>query len=332
MKRETLKKSFATVAFEKAARRVGARIILNGDYGFAGQILFRNGTLRYFRRAHLDINPHGAFEIAKYKNYTNYFLEQHGYPAVPGMTFFTDRFARELGSARDVQAAYNWAQSNGFPVIVKPNSKGQGMGVACVYNKRDFHAGVREIFKMDSAGLVQQFVQGRDYRVVALDGQVISAFERRPLEVVGDGKSTIAQLVDARRQWSREYRDLPFRTDYRLDMNLRRLKLTLDSVPARGQRLPLLHNANVSTGGDAYDVLEDMHPKFKKIAVDVTRKLGLRLAGVDFIVQGDICEAPGTYWILELNAAPGLDNYAGTRARRAKVLQGLFVKVLKAMA
>jgi D-alanine-D-alanine ligase-like ATP-grasp enzyme len=75
-----------------------------------------------------------------------------------------------------------------------------------------------------------------------------------------------------------------------------------------------------------------MHPKFKKIAVDVTRKLGLRLAGVDFIVEGDICDAPGTYWILELNAAPGLDNYAGTRAHRAKVLQGLYVKVLKALA
>jgi hypothetical protein len=215
----------------KRRGRIGAKIILNGDYGFAGQILFRNGTLRYFRRPTLDINPQGAFEIAKYKNYTNYFLEQSGYPAVPGMTFFTDGFARELGSARNADAAYEWARSNGFPVIVKPNSKGQGMGVACVFNKRDFYAGVREIFKMDSAGLVQQFVRGRDYRVVALDDRVISAFERRPLEVVGDGRSTIAQLIEERRKWSREYRDLSFRTDYRLAMNLRRLKLKLDPCP-----------------------------------------------------------------------------------------------------
>jgi D-alanine-D-alanine ligase-like ATP-grasp enzyme len=331
MKRESLRKTFIARAFEKAARRAGAQIVLNGDYGCSGQLLFPNGTLRYFHRAHFDINPHGAFEVVKYKNYTNHFLEQLGYPTVPGMTFFTDDFARELGSARDVQAAYRWAQSNGFPVIVKPNSKGQGLGVACVYNKRDFHAAVREIFKMDKVGLVQQFVAGRDYRVVALDGRVISAFERRPLEVVGDGQSTIAELVAARRQWSTEYRDLPFRTDYRLAMNLRRLKLKLESVPAIGVRVPLLHNANVSSGGVARDVLRKMHPKFRRIAVDVTRKLGLRLAGVDLIVQGNIREAPGTYWVLELNAAPSLDNYAGTRSRRGQVLQRLFVKVIKAM-
>lgn len=334
MKREKLKKKLGQMVFEKAARHIGARVILNGDWGFAGQIRYKNGVTRYFRRAHLDINPSGACEIAKYKCYASYFIAEMGYPVTEGMTFFADNFARELGSPRDIHAAYRYARSIGFPVMIKPNSKGQGEGVTKVYNRREFFRGMRKIFKIDTAGLVQRLVVGRDYRVVALDDEIVSAYERRPLEVLGDGKSTIGELLEAKqRAFKKNKRLFQLKLDDdRLARNLHRRKLTLQSVLGRGESVRLLDNANVSTGGEAHDVTQSVHPDFKKIAIDITRKMGLRLCGVDFMVQGDITERPGTYWVIEINDSPGLDSSAFSCSRRAKVVHAIYVKVLKAMA
>ncbi len=64
-----------------------------------------------------------------------------------------------------------------------------------MYNKREFYKGVRSIFEKHNIVLVQKLVTGRDYRLVVLDDKVISAYQRMPLSVVGDGDSTIRQLL-----------------------------------------------------------------------------------------------------------------------------------------
>jgi len=332
MKRERLKKSFAAINFAKAGRKIGAAVIFNEDYGFAGQVRHKDGRVRYFRRAHIDINPLGASEIAKYKCYTNYFLEEMGYPVIEGMTFFSDSFACELGSKRDIDAAYRYAKTLGFPVIVKPNSKGQGEGVAKVYNKRDFFLCMRKALNNDTAALVQRVVPGIDYRIVVLDNKILYAIERRALEVIGDGKSTVRQLLAARQRLVKKERSLQLPLDdYRVLCNLRRRRLSFASVLSKGEKLQLLDNANLSTGGDGRDVSHEVHPGFKQIAIDITRRMGLRLCGVDLMVDGDISASPATYWVIELNASPGMDAFLFSRSRRAKVLQQLYGEVLNAM-
>ena len=332
MKRERLKKSFAAINFAKAARKVGASVIFNEDYGFAGQVRHKDGRTQYFRRAHLDINPLGASEIAKYKCYTNYFLEEMGYPVIEGMTFFSDSFARELGSKRDIEAAYRYAKTLGFPVIVKPNSKGQGEGVAKVYNKRDFFLCMRKALKSDTAALVQRVAPGTDYRIVVLDNKILYAIERRALEVIGDGKSTIRELLAARQRLVKKERSLQLPlNDYRVLCNLRRRRLSFASVLPNGEKLQLLDNANLSTGGDGRDVSREVHPGFKKIAIDITHKMGLRLCGVDLMVDGDVSAPPARYWVIEINASPGMDHFLFSRSRRAKLLQQLYAEILNAM-
>jgi len=88
------------------------------------------------------------------------------------------------------------------------------------------------------------------------------------------------------------------------------------SALSRGQRVYLLDNANLSSGGDAVDVTETIHPGFKKIAVRLTRDMGLRICGVDLMVDGNITGKPSTYWILEVNAAPGSGDTGGLRVVR----------------
>ena len=333
MKGKKVQERLETIVWQKAARDVGAKVVMTTHYGWAGQVIYKSGVTRYFRRAHLDLNPAGATEIARYKCYSTWFLEKMGFPIIKGMSFFEDKFGQQLGSDRDIHAAYRYAKSIGFPVVVKPNSKNAGQGVAKVDNKRDFYECMRQVFKLDTVGLVQELVTGRDYRVVVLDNEVISAYERRPLEVTGDGESTVQELIEAKRRTARKInRAMGLALgDYRLLINLRREKLTLDSVVPRGKTLPLLINANITTGGDAYDVLKDVHPEWKKIAVDVTRKSGLRICGIDLMIRGDIKDRPGKYWIIEVNPSPGLDAPLFNGPEREKVLHNVFVKVIKAM-
>ena len=105
----------------------------------------------------------------------------------------------------------------------------------------------------------------------------------------------------------------------------------MKSIPASGEKIFLLDNANLSTGGDSVDVTDNVHPDFKKIAIDLTRDMGLRLCGVDLMIAGDITQKPNKYWVLEINAAPGLDHYVKTGKKQEQIVEDLYLKVLKSI-
>lgn len=324
--------------FKKIAPRIGARVLIEPEWGYVGKIIFKNGRVRYFRANIIDLNPLGASEIAVDKDYSNFFMNEMGYPTVPGKTFFSDRWARAIKSRRNIDAAYRYAKKIGFPVVVKPNSGSQGVGVAKIYTKREFYRAMRLIFQRDRVALVQTPVMGKDYRIVVLDGRVISAYQRIPLNIVGDGQATIRQLLARKqRQFAASGRDTLIRAeDKRIAENLKHQRLTMRSIIPRGERVYLLDNANLSTGGDAIDVTGAIHPKFRNIAINLTRDMGLRMCGVDLMIDGDITDGasarPDHYWVLEVNAAPGLDHYATGGKAQEKIVEEMYLEVLKAMA
>lgn len=319
--------------FRKVAPKIGATIVIEPEWRVVGQIVFRNGRKRYFRGSTLDLNPVGASDVAKDKDYAAYFMKRMGYPVVPGQTFFSPSFAHSIRSRRNMDAAYRYARRKGFPVVVKPNSGSQGVGMTRVYTKRELYSALRFVFRRDRVALVQAPLAGRDYRVVVLDDTVISAYERIPLNVVGDGKRTVRQLLtEKQRNFIKSGRDTIVRPeDKRIGANLKRQKLTMRSIIPKAERIFLLDNANLSTGGDAVDVTKRIHPEFKQIAIRLTADMGLRLCGVDFIVDGTITDEPGRYWILEVNAAPGLDHYVKTGKAQERIVEAMYLKVLKAL-
>ena len=319
--------------FQKLAPKIGAKIVIEPEWKIVGQIIFKNGRNRYFRGSTLDLNPVGASDLAKDKDYANFFMKRMGYPTVPGKTFFSAEHARAMGSRRNIDAAYRYAVKLGFPVIVKPNSGSQGVGVTKAYTKHDFYRAMRFVFARDRVALVQRPVPGKDYRIVVLDEKIISAYERISLNVVGDGRSTVRQLLTQKQgQFVKSGRDTIIRSeDKRIAENLKQQGLTMRSMIAHGERVYLLDNANLSTGGDAVDVTGVIHPEFRKIAIRLTRDMGLRMCGVDLMVDGDITRTPGRYWVLEVNAAPGLDHYVTTGKAQQKIVEDMYLKVLKAM-
>lgn len=319
----------------RLADRAGVVVELEPSFGRAGRIHLGGGRYSYLHNGALDLNPVGASDLAASKDWAAHFMASLGYPVVDSAPFYSDRFCAALGSDRNLAAAWNHANLLGLPVILKPNSRSQGRGVCLVDNRRDFLRAARAVFRMDRVLLVQRRLLGHDYRIVVLDGECISAYERLPLSVVGDGVSTLGELIHRRqRTFEATGRDTEIDVDdMRIPMHLARRGLTLDSVPAAGGATTLLDNRNLSTGGDAVDVTDTIHPGYRDLAAGVTRDMGLRLCGVDLMVDGDITAAPvaGRHAIIEINAAPGLDHYAASGDRQEAIVDALYLRVLEAL-
>ncbi len=318
---------------ERIAPRVGAKVQIEPEWRFVGQITFPSGRRSYFRYNTLDLNPVGASEVAKDKDWANYFMKSMGYPVVPATKAFYERkWARTVRRPRrDIDGAYRYAKKLGFPVVVKPNSGSQGTDVEIVHSRADFYRAMRSIFRKDRVALVQRPVVGNDYRLVVLDEQVISAYQRLPLSVIGDGRHSLGWLLrDRQRQFVAAGRDTQIRRDDpRIVRKLARLRMTFASIPRAGARVFLLDNANLSTGGEAIDVTSAVHPDFERFAVRLTADMGLRLCGVDLMVKGAISDAPDGFFVLEINAAPGLDHYARSGSMQEEIVEQLYTKVLR---
>lgn len=330
-----MKKPIISKILKSLEKEAGVKIILEPNYEYAGQILLSDGRKRYFRDTHLDINTIGASTIAKDKDYAAFFMKKLGFPVVESFKFYSKNWCDKIGSNVGIDKAYSRAKKIGFPLIVKPNDTSQGEGVCKVYNREEFYRASRFIFKNHNVALLQPVIAGRDYRIVVLDNEVISAYERIPLFIIGDGKSTIFKLITKQqKEFIKRGRETQIdMNDYRILMNLKRRKLTLNSVLNKKVRLYLLDNANLSTGGFAKDVTKNISDAFKKIAIKLAREMNLRFAGVDLITTDDITnDIAKNYVILEINSAPGLDHYAYIGKRQCDIVRKMYLKVLKAMS
>lgn len=325
--------------FKKLGQEEKIKVQIEPEWQHVGKITRRDGAPTYFRGNNFDLNGLGAAEIAKDKAYAAYFLRQAGYRIIPTKTFYSPDFARALKSQDGPAAAYEYANNAiGFPLIVKPNSASLGQLVCLVYDQREFMLAAKKICEIDRVFLVQPYVTGHDYRVVVLDNEVISAYERLPLAVSGDGISTIDRLLDKKqKKFQKRGRDTVIdKADFRIDLALKRRGFSLASVLARGQTLALLANSNLSTGGEAIDVGEKIDASYKNLAVNIARDLGLRYCGVDLMIGQDIKKPlqakTNNYYVIEVNAAPGLDHYAQSGARQKRAIKEMYRKILRKLA
>src|SRR5690242_1509117 len=116
-----MKPCFVSPILAKIAKEEGISIILEPRYGYVGCFVLPNGVRRYFRSTVFDLNGSGATEVAKDKDYAAFFLKDAGYPVPEGEAFFSQRWAKAIGSQRDPSAALEYATRFGWPLIIKPN-------------------------------------------------------------------------------------------------------------------------------------------------------------------------------------------------------------------
>ena len=256
---------------------------------------------RRIQAAEMDSTSAIAESIAQDKELTKKLLESAGVPVPKG---------RPVTDAEDAWAA---ACELGGPVVIKPRDGNQGKGVAAnVETREDVLAAYHAAHEVSPNVMVEQYLMGQDFRLLVIGGRLIAAARREPPHVTGDGQHTIQELVD-------EVNSDPHRssghatslTKIRLDeialATLAHQDLDAGSVPRKGARVILRNNANLSTGGTATDVTDDVHPELAARAVAAAQMAGLDLCGVDVVCESVLTplenQAAG---VIEVNAAPGL--------------------------
>ncbi len=180
--------------------------------------------------------------------------------------------------------------------------------------------------------LVQKAVTGADYRVIVLDGEILAIIERRPLSIMGNGANTIADL------FAEKIKTLTTRSggykieadDPRILKAIHEAGYDVTTILSSEQRLNLLSNANLSTGGEAVDVTDLASPGFKALAVEAARVCGLRYAGVDILCD-DLSKKGCPANVLELNAGPGLTNFWQAAPHHHQRVRSIYRRVLEAM-
>lgn len=328
---------YLTKLIMKIAPKVGAKAIVEPEWGIASQVIYNNGVVRSVCMYSLDLNHIASSNIARDKDYAKFFMKKKGYAVAEGKTIFEDKWAKIIKSNRTIPYGISYAKKLGYPVIVKPNSKSQGMEVSSVYNKRELRQALIDVFKVDKVAIIEKYLPGHDYRIVVLDGEIISAYERMPLSVIGNGRSSIRSLLRKKQEsFILSGRDTKINfNDARMKTKLLRQGYTLSSIPPLYHKIYLLDNANLSTGGDSIDVTNEISKGFRKVSINLTKDMGLRIAGVDIMVtKGDITLDPKkcSHYVIEINSAPGLDHYVTTGSKQKKIVEDMYLKIFKALS
>ncbi len=201
-----------------------------------------------------------------------------------------------------------------YPVVVKPLDANHGRGISI---NLDSDEQVREAFyiaKKQSRSrfvLVESFVTGFDHRMLVIDGELVAVAKRVPGHVVGDGKSTIAELVeivnsDPRRGIGHEKVLTRIELDTQAEDLMERAGYDANTVLPKGETFFLRSTANLSTGGTSIDLTDVVHPDNREMAIRAVRSIGLDIGGVDFITD-DITHSYKDVGgaIVEVNAGPG---------------------------
>jgi len=289
--------STGSIVYAATARKIPYRRLTEGS-----MVQFGWGSKqRRIQAAETDRTSAVAESIAQDKELTKRLLNAAGVPVPSG---------RPVNSSADAWAA---AQEIGSSVVVKPQDGNQGKGVAVNLTTREQVEAAYEVaFKISDEVLVERYLPGYDYRILVVGNKLVAAARREPPLVIGDGVHSVRQLVeqvnsDPRRGVGHANSLTRISFD---DIALARLAedgLTADSIPARGMRVVLRNNANLSTGGTATDVTDDVHPEFAARAIAAAQMVGLDIAGVDIVCKNVLrpLEEQGG-GVVELNAAPGL--------------------------
>ena len=256
---------------------------------------------RRIQAAETDLTSAISESIAQDKDLTKMLLDAAGVPVPMGRSVTT------------AEEAWEAAQELGGPVVVKPRDGSQGRGVAVNIETRERVIQAFEVAEeISSEVIVERYIPGHDFRLLVVGGALVAASRRDPPQVTGDGQQTIRQLVD-------QVNADPLRGDghatsltkIRFDdialATLKKQGYDADSVPPAGTLIFLRNNANLSTGGSATDVTDEVHPEMAARAVSAARMIGLDICGVDVVaetVQYPLEEQHGG--VVEVNAAPGL--------------------------
>jgi D-alanine-D-alanine ligase-like ATP-grasp enzyme len=285
-------------------------------------LLERGDQTKVLHGAHTRLNDHAAAVLALDKSHTAMVLEHYGVRVpVSARCLAPGEVLDALGGdpypgQRGLGAALTLAERAGYPLVVKPNRGSRGRAVSLAVDEPSLADAVAQAWKIDRIALVQLPVPGFDLRIDVLDGELLLAYVRRPLELVGDGRSSLIELHERT-----DVRALEptFAAKLRASApwidTLRDAGLTPSSVLASGQRLEFrttIYNLHRCCVGE---LVRDLPQHWITLTVQIAEYLNLRHCGVDLRVPmlpgGDpLTQSVEQATVLEVNASPAVGQIA----------------------
>ncbi len=289
----------STAAIIEEARKLRIPVIRIGENS-----LFQLGYGKSARRIQATITDRTsclAVDCASDKELTKEILNRSGIP-VP------------LGKVTEgPQEAVEAARELGYPVVVKPYNGNQGKGVSIdLRSSEEVEKGFYIAKAFSDKILVEEYVKGKHYRIAVVGEKVVAVAQRLAAHVVGNGKNTIRELIERENQnplrgYGHEKPLTKIKIDEVMSLLLEKTNKSLEDIPQVDEVVLLRENANLSTGGTAIDVTDDIDPENVKLAVAAAKLIGLDVAGID-ITTPDISlplqENGGA--VIEVNACPGI--------------------------
>lgn len=268
------------------------------QYGY-GMYQVRGVSTTFNCDSHVDL------DFTTVKDDCKGFLANCGFPVPRGYVVYS--FKEALTSADEL----------GYPVVIKPVIGHKGIGVtANIHNDRElefaYDRAVEASPRQREHIIVEKYIPGADFRLLCVGGKFVAAVERRPAYVIGDGRSTIEELIQDEneipaRQDTPTSALSPILIDNALSNYLDQQGLSLDSVLERDRRVYLRKVANISAGGISIDVTPTVHPDNIILAEEIAQYFHIVCFGID-VISTDLSRSwkEGEFGIIEINAAPGI--------------------------
>ncbi|EJP6473494.1 cyanophycin synthetase [Clostridium botulinum] len=228
------------------------------------------------------------------------------------------------------------AERIGYPVVLKPRFGNQGKGVIVnIKNQKELVNAYRIINNKFQNIMIEKYINGKDYRACVVDGKVVAVAQRIPPYIIGNGKSTIYELIkelnrDERRGDGHEKPLTKVKIDKELKNNINKVGYTLGHILPKGDKLELRHNANLSTGGVAVDCTDLICNETKEVCERVAKAIGIDICGIDICCEDISKPLNDNEGIMEVNAAPGIRMhqypYKGESRNVAKAIVDMMFK------
>jgi len=211
-------------------------------------------------------------------------------------------------------APFLFARRHGFPLVVKPNVSGFSRG--SYFPITTYGQLLKAVFLVKvwwPSSVVEQYLEGRNYRIVVVKDEIMSVIRRYPPFITGDGQSTIEELIDRENEIRQTMGLLP--TIHLLAKNsnalrfLREKNLSLASVPKDGEQVTLYNRIALAPGGVVETIdKRNLHPKNRQLLLKIPSLFQANILGIDAIFAKGIEFAHDEQQVifLEVNSRPYL--------------------------
>lgn len=224
-------------------------------------------------------------------------------------------------------------------IVVKPKSTNYGIGISIFRqspSRKAYEDALTIAFKEDDGILIEEYIEGTEYRFFVLDEKVEAVLLREPANITGDGKHTVRELIALKNKhpYRGENHRAPLekiKTSEIEALMLEEQGYTFESIIENNKRVNLRENSNISTGGDSIDVTDDMHESYKRIAEEIAKALNVKVTGLDLIIP-DI-DLPSTkenqgYTVIEANFNPAMNMHAYVQKGKGRRLSKKVLEML----